>query len=128
MQIALHPPDTPPLESPQIINQFANNAAQVQLMPQLMTQMVQMMEQMTTLQQKLYDQSTQSVSSSNTTLSSNSSRHCRNRGTTTNYCWSHGACAHPSNQWNSKKPGHQDNATIDNKLGGSTAYCPSAAT
>ncbi len=54
VQLALHPPDTTPMEdSPQIIQQFANNAAQAQLMPQLMAQMVQMMEHMSTMQQKL---------------------------------------------------------------------------
>ena len=39
------------------------------------------------------------------------------------YCWTHGACGHPSNKCRNKKPGHQDNATLDNKMGGSTYYC-----
>ena len=122
VQLALHPPDEPqPDESPHLVQQFANNAAQAQLMPQLMAQMVQMMEQMSTMQQKLSSQ--QSVSSSNSTLSSNTSRRRRTRGTTDSYCWSHGACAHTSSQCNSKKAGHQDTATFSNKLGGSTAFC-----
>ena len=127
VQLALHPPDaTPSDDSPQIIQQFANNATQAQLMPQLMAQMVQMMEQMSTIQQKLSAQ--QSVSSSNTTLSSNCSRRRRTRGTIDSYCWSHGACAHSSSQCQSKKAGHQDNATLVNKLGGSTAFCVPGST
>ena len=39
------------------------------------------------------------------------------------YCWSHGACAHPSAECKAKRPGHIDSATFENKQGGSTAYC-----
>ena len=43
---------------------------------------------------------------------------------TDKYCWSHGACAHESASCLSKKPGHQDTATFNNKMGGSTTRCP----
>ena len=126
VQTALHSTDVPPLEYPVAMHHLANNAAQTQLMPQLMQQMVQMMDQMATIQQNLYAQSSQGPpSSSNTTLSSNSSRRRGNCTNTNFYCWSHGACAHPSNQCYSKRPGHQDNATFENKIGGSTVYCQS---
>ena len=39
------------------------------------------------------------------------------------YCWTHGACAHDSPQCKSKKTGHKDEATFQNKMGGSTANC-----
>ena len=43
------------------------------------------------------------------------------------YCWTHGACGHPSNKCRNKKPGHQDNATFENRMNGSTYYCRIAA-
>ena len=39
------------------------------------------------------------------------------------YCWSHGRCNHPSSQCRAKKQGHKDEATLRNKLGGSTKNC-----
>ena len=45
------------------------------------------------------------------------------RTNTENYCWTHGACNHNSNNCTRKAPGHKDEATKDNKLGGSKAFC-----
>jgi hypothetical protein len=45
------------------------------------------------------------------------------RNNTSKYCWSHGGCAHSSSECNAKKEGHQNNATFDNKMGGSTSFC-----
>ena len=39
------------------------------------------------------------------------------------YCWTHGAGNHKSGDCRNKKEGHKDNATIDNRMGGSNAYC-----
>ena len=39
------------------------------------------------------------------------------------YCWTHGACGHTSGQCISKAPGHQDTATMENRMGGSNAFC-----
>ena len=36
------------------------------------------------------------------------------------YCHTHGACYHPSPKCRNKAPGHQDNATFANRMGGST--------
>ena len=47
----------------------------------------------------------------------------RKRKNTSKYCWSHGACAHSSADCNNKKRGHQDEATLKNKMGGSTRFC-----
>ena len=46
------------------------------------------------------------------------------RAKTDKYCWTHGACSHQSVQCNSKAPGHQDAATLENRMGGSNAFCP----
>ena len=45
------------------------------------------------------------------------------RTNTSKYCWSHGGCAHSSSECNAKKEGHKNNATFDNKMGGSTSFC-----
>ena len=39
------------------------------------------------------------------------------------YCWTHGWCAHSGMDCNSKAEGHQDEATLENKMGGSTKNC-----
>ena len=46
-----------------------------------------------------------------------------NRYNTSKYCWTHGACNHDSNQCRAKAQGHQDSATLDNRKGGSNAFC-----
>jgi hypothetical protein len=40
------------------------------------------------------------------------------------YCWTHGGCGQTSATCNTKLPGHQDNATFQNKVGGNTNNCP----
>ena len=40
------------------------------------------------------------------------------------YCWTHGACAHSSEECTNRKPGHVPTATFENKQGGSLYYCP----
>ena len=45
------------------------------------------------------------------------------RNQTDHYCWTHGACGHDSKDCRNKKPGHEDSATFENKLGGSTFFC-----
>ena len=45
------------------------------------------------------------------------------RKKTDQYCWTHGACAHPSPSCNTKAQGHQDTANFKNRMGGSNAYC-----
>ena len=39
------------------------------------------------------------------------------------YCWSHGAGNHKSCDCRNKKFGHKNDATFENKMGGSNAYC-----
>ena len=45
------------------------------------------------------------------------------RCVTNKYCWTHGGCTHDSPDCQGKANGHQDGATFENKMGGSTAYC-----
>ena len=39
------------------------------------------------------------------------------------YCWTHGRCNHTSSSCESKAPGHKNEATMENKMGGSTYGC-----
>ena len=39
------------------------------------------------------------------------------------YCWSHGACGHKGSDCKRSKDGHKNDATFNNKLGGSTYGC-----
>ena len=45
-----------------------------------------------------------------------------NRPDTSKFCWTHGGCGHTSNECTRKAPGHQMDATKDNKKGGSLAF------
>lgn len=45
------------------------------------------------------------------------------RKDTDKYCWTHGGCNHNSNACTRQAPGHKKDATRDNKMGGSKAFC-----
>ena len=45
------------------------------------------------------------------------------RDNTSEYCHTHGACAHPGKFCKRKQPGHKDEATFVDKMGGSTSFC-----
>ena len=47
----------------------------------------------------------------------------RKRWVKKHYCWTHGLTNHTSDKCFFKAEGHQDAATMDNKMGGSKAYC-----
>ena len=79
---------------------------------------LQMLELIKNLQEEVKTLKTGTTSNS---YAANKSQ--RKRTNTTKYCWSHGACTHSSKECNKKKTGHQDEATFNNKLGGSTYYC-----
>ena len=50
----------------------------------------------------------------------------RTRRVLTSYCWTHGAGNHKSADCRNKKDGHKDNATFDNRMNGSSAFCRAA--
>lgn len=41
----------------------------------------------------------------------------------THYCWTHGMTGHKGDECKTKAPGHRDEATKDNRLGGSEWGC-----
>lgn len=47
----------------------------------------------------------------------------RPRSDTSKYCWTHGASNHTSSECERRAPGHQANATLTNRMRGSSAYC-----
>ena len=77
--------------------------------------------QLMTAIQKLHQQ----LQSMSTTLTngSNGNGSRQRRRNVSKYYWSHGACTHASRDCKKKKPGHKDDATFDDKMGGSTYYC-----
>ena len=44
-----------------------------------------------------------------------------------NYCHTHGGCSHTSSSCKNPKNGHKKNATFQNKMGGSIAFCNDTA-
>ena len=40
------------------------------------------------------------------------------------YCWTHGWCAHAGAECNMKAEGHKDEATLQDRMGGSNRFCP----
>ena len=125
MQAVLQTPEASVDNNPEMVQHMANNMAQCQLLPQIMTQMSQLIQQMNAMQHQINN------ADNNTIIRQSSSsvpRQHRLRTNTSKYCWSHGAYAHTSQQCRSKKSGHRDDATFTNKLGGSTVYCNNSNT
>ena len=50
-------------------------------------------------------------------------KRARTRRVLDSYCWTHGAGNHKSCACRTKKEGHKDNATLDNRMDGNNAYC-----
>ena len=74
------------------------------------------------LQQQLAD-----LKRENEQLRNKHNRRPRTRRDNGNYCWTHGYCVgnkHNSATCQNKAPGHQDNATCENTMGGSEANKP----
>ena len=46
-----------------------------------------------------------------------------NRSQTDKYCWTHGACGHLSSGCRAPAAGHKEDATFQNRMGGSNAFC-----
>ena len=47
----------------------------------------------------------------------------RPRNNTSKYCWTHGGCGHDGSACEDKAPGHKSEATFENRMDGSNAYC-----
>ena len=57
----------------------------------------------------------------------NDNKRDRTRRVVDFYCWTHGAGNHKSSDCRNKKDGHKDNATFNNRMSGSNAYCKLAS-
>ena len=115
VQTALNPTDNNVEETTQLIHQANIAAAATDQQTILMQQILQMMQNMQT---QLMTTAPPQLHSSR----SNGTNNPRRRHTTTKYCWSHGACAHDSNECTNKKPGHVNGATFQDRKGASTNY------
>ncbi len=117
IQQALWPTEADEHEAEEFLHQ-ANAAVDANMQQTVSLQ--QMLQMMQAIQQQMNLRPT----SSDTTTRNRAfpSRTCTS--TIDKYCWSHGACAHHSAACRSKKLGHQDDATFQNKKGGSTDFVP----
>ena len=126
-----------------ILQQVANSANQSASTQQLLVQQLQGMQQMmSTMQTQLTAVSAVQHIQNPPTFTPYAGRGGRGRGGQGGrggrgggrgvpfvrryniYCWSHGGCAHSGIPCRGKLEGHQDAATFENKMGGSTANCP----
>ena len=53
----------------------------------------------------------------------NNNNNNNNRFKRDKYCWSHGACNHDSKSCRRRLEGHQEEATFNNRMGGSNRFC-----
>ena len=125
------PPDAPP---PVILPTDAANAAFQQRDSALAAREAALLTQMSEMMSLMRTGSSSAASSQRDTRSSrgrsgrsNERGGGRGRRATAPgpraYCWSHGACAHPSSECNHPLTGHQNSATFSNMQGGSTTNC-----
>jgi hypothetical protein len=131
--------DTTADESAAMLMQMSNSATQAsETQQQLQTQLQQMQHAMSLLQAQVTNQgSNQNLFGGQNPPSNYQGRgRGRSRGgregrgnnyrqrNTSIYCWTHGACGHASTICLTKLAGHQNAATFQNKMGGSTNNCP----
>ena len=105
------PPPPPIVQDPQVLAAVSNQNA-------LLTAIQDMQVQIRNL--------TSGTPSNRNTLNNRNPRHgstYNTRRNTSKYFWSHGACAHKSADCNTPATGHKRQATLANKMGGSTAHC-----
>ena len=78
------------------------------------------------MQQMMNQMSTMQCQPINTTQQSSNHRPSNNKWNPNQqlYCWRHGACNHRSKDCRDKGEGHQDDATFENHMGGSTKNIP----
>ena len=80
---------------------------QIDLMQNMIQQMYQLTQQSTT-------------DGSSTNHRSNAKAKQPRNQFQSKYCWTHGLCHHHSKDCRTKADGHKDNATLDNRIGGSS--------
>ena len=137
MQTLVAPEQEPPSES-EVAPQPAANA----VVNDIQLQMLQILQAIQAAQQNGPNNQTgrsggnnnrQTTNNGGNNGDGNGGRRRRNRRTpddasfarqdTSHYCHTHGACNHDSNACNSRAPGHHNEATLANRMGGSNAFC-----
>ena len=109
------------LSSPtkQIVNVASNDAIQVEILKLLKQIKGEMKPEMKPKREPRNQKN-------NTNNNNKKQKFKRRRTNISNYCWSCGAWNHPSSKCRNKKEGHRDEATFENKMGGSLLYCQEA--
>ena len=117
---AVPQPPAPPLEPTQEQAFYTGQA-----LPSTLAQQMQQMQQMQTLLTQLM---TQSLNAGIDGRPPNPGARPRRQRITNRYCWTHGACAHTSDECRQRSDGHQTAATFRNRMGGSTRNVRNAET
>jgi hypothetical protein len=137
VQQALLPPNGATDATSEILQQVVNSASTTtSTQQQLIQQLAQLQQSVTQMQFQLNTQQPQQQSYGDRGNSGGRGG-CGGRGRGNGgynrvryprrynlYCWSHGGCGHRGERCRSEQNGHQDNATFENKMGGSTINCP----
>lgn len=108
--------------------QQANAALQTNsedpVLPLIMQQMKSMQEMMQMMQNNMNNmQNTNNFNSNNNNYNRNKGNGGRQER---KYCWTHGYCFHSGKECTRKAQGHKDNATVNNRMNGSTRGCNKA--
>ena len=111
----------PPAPEPAPVPTPVHSANAVQqptdLLPTLLAQMAQMQTNMLAMQRQLNTQNQPTPAPTAPTAPKRPTR----KGT--KHCWTHGMGKHDGTQCENKAQGHQDQATKDNRMGGSNRGC-----
>ena len=137
--------DQPPAQEVMEDNTPVQQVANAAVVDNVQLQMLQILQTMQAAQQQMQQQGNQNGASNqqangggNRNRNQNGGGRQRvnrrtpdnatfNRRDTSAYCHTHGACNHTSMDCNKKAPGHKNTATLENRMGGSNAFCQQAA-
>ena len=109
------PPTEPPPVCPQALPPQNMAFTATSMHPKFLQQFQAMQQMQFDHMQKMMEQMTNMTNNTN-------NNNGKKKRTTNKYCWTHGACAHSSKDCRSKADGHQDEATFQNRMGGSTQW------
>jgi hypothetical protein len=108
--------------------QIANNA-QVTALAATITQLQQQLLAATTAIANVQQSHRHQADNNSNRRNRRNTNNNANNNTTNNerYCWTHGRRSHPSANCRSPADGHQNAATLANRMGGTNRYCPNTA-
>ena len=121
-------PPTEPTRPPEIqqANAVQQPSANDQVIPLMMQQMKSMQDMMLAMQNNMNTMCTNTNGNNfnpNGFNNNNRQKNLNGGGKERKYCWTHGWCFHDGRECTRKAQGHQDNATLHNRMKGSNKGC-----